>query len=69
VPVKYSDLAANVTGRGTISGRKSESMTDRWFEARMAGPDAGMCSRPVTSGGAKARSTGPATSLDVRYCT
>jgi hypothetical protein len=29
VPVKYSDLAANVTGRLTTSGRKIESRIDR----------------------------------------
>ena len=29
VPVKYSDLAANVTGLLTIRGRKTESTMDR----------------------------------------
>jgi len=49
-PVKYSDLAAKVTGRASTSGRKIESTRDRWLEARIAPPVAGICSPPVTSG-------------------
>ncbi len=44
--LKYSAFAGNTTGRGTISGKYTESMIDRWLEARMAGPACGMCSRP-----------------------
>jgi hypothetical protein len=63
-PVKYSDLAAKVTGRSTISGRKIESMSDRWFDARIAPPDAGTFSIPVTFGRHSRRRIGPATSRD-----
>src|SRR5215831_2816142 len=44
-------------------------MIDRWLEARIAGPAAGMCSSPITEAWARSRRNGPATSLDSRYCT
>ena len=58
--VKYSDLAAKVTGRVSISGRKTESITDRWLEARMAPPVSGMFSPPTTWGCHRPRRNGPA---------
>ncbi len=45
---KYSALATYRTRRGTTRGRKNESQNEIWFEARMAGPRGGMCSRPST---------------------
>ncbi|CAM5302766.1 hypothetical protein SVIOM342S_04489 [Streptomyces violaceorubidus] len=39
-----------VTLRSRTAGRKNESENDRWLLARMAGPSAGMCSRPSTQG-------------------
>jgi hypothetical protein len=69
VPVKYSDLATNVTPRGTISGRKIESTNDRWFEARIAPPDEGMFAAPVISGRHSRCRKGPATNRDTPYCT
>ncbi len=39
--VKYSDLARNVTRRGTNTGMKNESQNDRWLLARIAGPSLG----------------------------
>src|ERR1039457_2469544 len=63
----YSDLAASVTGRLIMNGWKIESTIDRWLDARIAPPDGGMCSRPVTSGRQSTRRKGPASTLDVRY--
>src|SRR5580698_5221813 len=68
-PVKYSDFAAKVSGRSSISGRKIESTMDRWLEARMAPPSGGMYSRPVIRGRQRRRKSGPATTLDSWYCT
>ena len=62
--VKYSDLAEYVTGRSSISGRKTESTTDRWLAARMAPPEAGTCSAPVTFGRPMVCRNGPATIRD-----
>ena len=45
---KYSALATYVTRRGTTRGRKNESQNEIWFEARIADPLGGMCSRPST---------------------
>src|ERR1700722_2128556 len=67
--VKYSALAENVTGRLTISGRKIESASDWWLAARIAPPDAGMCSTPVTFGRQIVCRNGPATIRDSWYCT
>src|SRR5579863_3659929 len=67
--VKYSALAENVTGRSTISGRKTESTTDRWLAARIAPPEAGMFSAPVTLGRQIVCRNGPATMRDSWYCT
>ena len=67
--VKYSALAENVTGRSSISGRKTESTTDRWLAARMAPPDAGTCSAPVTFGRQMVCKNGPATMRESWYCT
>ena len=63
--VKYSDLAENVTGRSIISGRKTESTTDWWLAARMAPPDAGTCSAPVTFGRQMVCRNGPARTRDI----
>src|ERR1700722_8643897 len=68
-PVKYSDFAAKVSGRSSISGRKIESTMDRWLEARVAPPAGGMCSSPVICGRQRTCSSGPATTLDNWYCT
>jgi len=67
--VKYSALAENVTGRSSISGRKTESTTDRWLAARMTPPAAGTCSAPVTFGRQMVRRNGPATMRENVYCT
>src|SRR5580658_1019943 len=67
--VKYSALAENVTGRSTISGRKTESTTDRWLAARIAPPEAGMFSAPVTLGRQIVCRTGPTNMRDSWYCT
>ena len=48
--VKYSALATKVTRRGSVSGMKSQSAYERWLLARIAGPCAGTCSAPSTSG-------------------
>src|SRR6516165_11795986 len=69
VPVKYSDLAAKVTGRLSISGRKIESTRDRWLDARMAPPVAGMCPPPVTLGRHNRCRIGPAITRETRYFT
>jgi hypothetical protein len=63
LPVKYSDLARNTTGRGTISGIKMESENERWLEARMAAPSEGTLSRPLTHGLKSVFSTGPRTNV------
>jgi hypothetical protein len=67
--VKYSALAENVTGRSSISGRNTESITDRWLAAMIAPPEAGMCSAPVTFGRQIVCRNGPATMRDSWYCT
>src|SRR3984893_8131625 len=67
--VKYSALAENVTGRLTINGRKTESASDWWLAARIAPPDAGMFSTPVTFGRQIVCRNGPATIRDSWYCT
>src|SRR5215471_4937791 len=67
--VKYSAFAENVTGRSSISGRKTESTTDWWLAARIAPPDAGMFSAPVTLGRQIVCRNGPATIRDSWYCT
>src|SRR5580704_7198198 len=67
--VKYSALAENVTGRSSISGRNTESTTDWWLAARIAPPDAGMFSSPVTFGRQIVCRNGPATIRDSWYCT
>ena len=67
--MKYSDFAAKVSGRSSISGRKIESTMDMWLEARMAPPSGGMCSRPVICGRQRTCKSGPATTLDSWYCT
>src|ERR1700728_3048270 len=66
--VKYSALAGKTTGRESISGRYTESTIDRWFEARSAGPLAGMFSSPVARGRPNACRTGPATTRESWYC-
>jgi hypothetical protein len=48
--VKYSLLARKVTFRGTTKGIKMESLNERWFEARMSGPETGTLRRPFTLG-------------------
>src|SRR5580704_751679 len=67
--LKYSALAENVTGRSSISGRKMESSIDRWLAARMAPPEAGTCSSPVTFGRQIVCRNGPARMRDTWYCT
>ena len=39
--VKYSLLARKTTGRSTMSGRKIESMNERWFDASTTAPSFG----------------------------
>jgi len=40
----------NTTSRRIMSGRKNESMTARWLEARIAGPSVGMFWAPRIHG-------------------
>src|SRR5215831_9399900 len=68
-PVKYSDLAAKVSGRSSMNGRKIESTIDRWLEATIAPPARGMCSAPVISGRHSPRRNGPTTTLETWYFT
>lgn len=63
VPVKYSDFARKITGRGTIRGIKMESENDKWLDARMAAPSAGTLSSPLTQGRNRSFSTGPRTKV------
>lgn len=44
-------------------------MTDRWLDARIAAPVAGMFSNPVISGRPKAFRKGPAIAREIWYCT
>jgi len=46
-----------------MSGRKNESENDRWLLARIAPPDAGTFSSPLTQGRNSALRTGPSTIL------
>ena len=50
VPVKYSDFARKLTGRGAAIGMAKESMNDRWLLARMTPPPRGTFSVPVIVG-------------------
>src|SRR5690606_40723836 len=59
LPVKYSDLARNDIGRSSTSGRKIESMTERWLLARIAAPNFGTFFAPTIHGRKIALSTGP----------
>src|SRR5579859_6223259 len=67
--VKYSALAEKVTGRSSISGRNTESITELWLAARMAPPETGILSAPVTFGRQMVCRNGPATMRDSWYCT
>ncbi len=57
--VKYSAFATNVTRRCSVSGMNSQSAYERWLLARIAGPSAGTCSAPSTTGRKISRSSGP----------
>ncbi|OLT51464.1 hypothetical protein BJF89_07015 [Corynebacterium sp. CNJ-954] len=48
--VKYSFFARNVSWRFESNGKYSESITARWFEARITGPSEGILSRPRANG-------------------
>jgi hypothetical protein len=61
LPVKYSLFARKITRRSTMSGRKIESMNERWFEARMTAPSFGTFWRPTTQGRKIASRIGPMT--------
>ena len=63
LPEKYSYLAAKVTCRGSSAGSRNESRTDRWLEARIAGPVLGTCEAPETCGRHIACATGAAANL------
>src|SRR5260370_31453413 len=67
--VKYSALAENVTGRSSTSGRNTGSTTDWWLAARIAPPDAGMFSAPVTFRRQIVCRNGPSTIRDSWYRT
>ncbi len=62
-PVKYSDLARNVTLRGSGNGPKKWSENERWFQARMAGPSRGTLSDPSDQGRKKIARIGPRIAL------
>ncbi len=49
-PVKYSCLARKCTWRSSMAGMNTESETDRWLLARIAGPSVGTFPRPFTQG-------------------
>src|SRR5215471_5656676 len=66
-PVKYSDLARNVTLRGSGSGPKKWSANDRWFQARMPGPSRGTLSAPSDQGRNKIARSGPRIALTTQY--
>ena len=59
LPVKYSDFARKDIGRSSMSGRKTESITDRWFEARIAAPCFGTFSAPEIQGRNSPLTMGP----------
>ena len=59
--MKYSLFARKITGRSTTSGRKIESMNERWFDASTTAPSLGTCSSPTTQGRKIARRIGPMT--------
>jgi hypothetical protein len=61
LPVKYSDFARNDMGRSIMSGKKIESMTERWLLARIAAPVFGTFFAPTIHGRKIALSTGPTT--------
>src|SRR5476651_1950321 len=46
-------------GRSRTTGRKTESMNDRWFPAKMTPPDLGMFSLPITHGRNTVSNSGP----------
>src|SRR6202007_2307962 len=62
-------VAHTDAGGSRISGRNTESTTDWWLAARIAPPDAGMFSAPVTFGRQIVCRNGPATIRDSWYCT
>ncbi len=62
-PVKYSDLARNVTLRGSGNGPKKWSENERWFQARIAGPSRGTLSDPSDHGRKKIARRGPRIAL------
>ena len=45
----YSALPTKLMLRGTVSIRNIESRNEMWFGHRIAGPDSGSRSKPVTS--------------------
>jgi hypothetical protein len=65
--VKYSLFAKKVTFRGTTNGIKIESLNERWFEARMSGPDAGTFLKPFTFGRNKIIKNGVRNARNVPY--
>lgn len=58
-PVKYSAFARKVIRRFRIAGIRKWSENERWLPATMAGPDAGMCSRPSIRGRNTSLNSGP----------
>jgi hypothetical protein len=65
--VKYSLFAKKVTFLGTTSGMKIESLKERWFEARINGPDAGTFLNPFTLGRNKIIKNGVRNARSVPY--
>ena len=61
--MKYSFLARKLTRRRVITGRKSESLIDRWLLASSAPPSVGMFSAPVTLGVKNTRNSGRSVNL------
>ena len=67
VPVKYSDLARKLTGRGAAIGMAKESMNDRWLLARSTPPVSGTFSVPVIVGRQMSFESGATTPWLMRY--
>ncbi len=65
--VKYSLLAKKVTFLVTTRGMKIESLKERWFEARISGPDAGTFLKPFTLGRNKIIKNGVRNARSVPY--
>jgi hypothetical protein len=60
-------LARKYTFRDMTAGMTTESMTDRWLQARMAAPVFGTLPSPVTFGRKSSRVRGATVCLPIAY--